>query len=424
MKTTSPSWSIKDLFRMAESGELNFNYPIQRPSGQWDELQKSLFIHTAASGWAMPPILVFKADKYEYVLDGKQRSTNLINFVRGVRDPETGVYPDKAYPLHVETPDLFIQGMKGKIEKIKIAGKYFDELPQDVQAEIMTTNIPVQRIEDATDEEIEELFFRWNNGTPLTKQQKSRAKMGTKNATMIEELLKHPFMEEVAQFTPLQRRRSDDEAVILQTIMLMKDKDKIESFVADKILNFATEMKNSDLTSIVKEFKDVLNYAYSANISNPLFKKLQLPTVFMVAKKAKDKKLPSEIFGKWVEDFNYALGKRSKEKALVKVEDDYKEKYQGAGSVKRNKILGRLNAMMAHFDEFVALQEKLEEKPKEEPKKEQKKEENVKKDQKSKDKEVKTKTEKKEEEPKKEKKDKSGGLKDIDAEPKHATTKA
>ncbi|WP_175076436.1 DUF262 domain-containing protein [Bacillus glycinifermentans] len=423
MKTTSPSWSIKDLLRMSESGELNFNYPIQRPSGQWDELQKSLFIHTAASGWAMPPILVFKDGKYEYVLDGKQRSSNLINFVKGVRDTKTGVYPNEAYPLHVETPSLTIQGMNGKMKTVEIAGKYFDELPQDVQSEIMTTNIPVQRIEDATDEEIEELFFRWNNGTPLTKQQKSRAKMGTKNAALIEELLKHPFMNEVAKFTPLQRRRSDDEAVILQTIMLMKDKDKIESFVADKILEFATEMRNADLTSITKEFKAILDYVESANVTSPLFKKLQLPTVFMVAKKAKDQKISPEIFGQWVEDFNYALGKRSKEKALVKVEDDYKQKYQGAGSVKRHKIIGRLNAMMSHFDEFIKLVESESKKDskevkKETPKKEEKasaKETDNKKSNDAKKKEDKG-------EPKSDKK--SSNIEEIAAEPKHVATKA
>lgn len=350
MKKTTVNWNVKRLGRASEGGELNFDYPIQRAGGQWDILQKSLLIHSIAGDYPVPPVLMLKGEVNEkdvnFVLDGKQRILNIIDFVSGVAN-EDGAYPLHAYPLHEDTPSVTLDGTEQEFE---LANKYFDQLHEDVQAEILTTNIGIQRLEGATDEEIEELFYRWNNGTPLTKQQKSRAKMGVTNATVIDSLQKHAFIQETSSFTPLQRRRSDDEAVILQTMMLLSN-EPFESFVADKILEFATNMRENPMTEVTNDLKVALDYAYkSITEKNPLLKKLHLPTLLVVSKKAHDENVDPSVFGAWVEDFNNAINGRTRDKALVKT--NYKN-YTGAGSVKKDKVLGRKNAMLTHFNEFV-----------------------------------------------------------------------
>lgn len=349
MKTTKPNWNMRKLQKMANSNELRFDYPIQRASGQWDDLQKSLLIHSIVGDLPIPPVAIAKAEvngqEGEFVIDGKQRTTTVLDFLAGVKD-EDGNYPLNAYPLHAETPSVDIEGT-GEIE---IAGKYFDELSEDAQSELMSASFMVQRLENATDEEIEEIFNRWNNGTPLTKQQKARGKMGTANAVIIDKLLKHPFIQEKSSFTPLQRRRSDDEAVILQTMMLMSTTN-FESFVSDKILSFATDMRDADITEVTGALKDALDYVNGAvEGKHPLLKKLHLPTLLIVAKKAHDENIESEVFQAWLDDFNNAINGRTRDKALVK--SNYKN-FTGAGSVKRDKVLGRKNAMVVHFNEFV-----------------------------------------------------------------------
>ena len=348
MKTTKPNWNMRKLQRMANNGELRFDYPIQRASGQWDDLQKSLLIHSIVADMPIPPIAVAKADvegqgEGEYVIDGKQRSTTTLDFMAGVKDEE-GNYPAQAYKLHEDTPSVTIDD-----EEHELAGKYFDELHEDLQSELQSASFMIQRMEGATDEEIEEIFNRWNNGTPLTKQQKARGKMGTTNATIIAGLLNHQFIQSVAQFTPLQRKRSDDEAVILQTMMLSSGRE-LESFVSDKILEFASSLRDVDITENTTAVKDALDYILLSGATSPLFKKLHLPTVLMTAKKASDDKVDPRVFSAWVEDFNFAINGRTRDKALVKT--NYKN-YTGAGSVKRDKVLGRLNAMTAHFNEFI-----------------------------------------------------------------------
>jgi hypothetical protein len=350
MKTTKPNWNMKKLGRMEDAGSLRFDYPIQRKGGQWDELQQSLLIHSIAGDYPIPPILVLKGEhdekEVDYVLDGKQRTTTVLNFLAGVKDKE-GNYPENAYRLHADTPTVELEGTE---EPFKIKGLYFDELPEDVQSEIQSASFQIQRLEGATDEEIEELFFRWNNGTPLTKQQKARARMGLENATIIDSLVKHPvFAEARVKFTPLQLKRSDDEAVVLQTLMLMSGME-IESLVADKILQYATDMRDADIKEITDALKVALDYLYESNATSPLFKKLHLPTVLLVAKKASDENVELEVFNAWVEDFNFAINSRTREKALVST--DYK-RYTGAGSVKKDKVLGRKTAMLNHFESFV-----------------------------------------------------------------------
>lgn len=339
---------MRKMQRMANNGELRFDYPIQRASGQWDELQMSLLIHSVVADMPIPPIAIAKADvegqgEGEYVIDGKQRTTTVLNFMAGVADEE-GNYPANAYKLHEATPSVTIDG-----EEHVLAGKYFDQLHKDLQDELSSASFMIQRMEGATDEEIEEIFNRWNNGTPLTKQQKARGKMGTANATIIAGLLNNPFIQAVSQFTPLQRKRSDDEAVILQTMMLSSGQE-LESFVSDKILAFAESLRDSDISENTNAIKEALDYAMESGATSPLFKKLHLPTVLMIAKKAKDENVDPKVFSAWVEDFNFAINGRTRDKALVKT--NYKN-YTGAGSVKRDKVLGRLNAMTTHFNEFV-----------------------------------------------------------------------
>ena len=364
MKSTKPNWNNKTLAKMEKKETLRFDYPIQRKGGQWDRLQQSLLIHSIIGGYPIPPVLVLKAtvdedSKVEFVLDGKQRTTTLLNFMAGVKDNE-GQYPERAYALHEETPTVFIED-----EEYVLAGKYFDELPEDVISELNSGSFQITRLEEATDEEIEELFYRWNNGTPLSKQQKTRAVMGVEKAGVIDALVKHKFITDIAKFTPLQLRRSTDEGVILQTLMLLSGKE--DSFVADNLLKFSEEIRNQDISEIVKDLTETMDYIVKSGMeSSGLFKPLHLPTLLLVAKKAKDEGISPIVFTAWVDDFNDAIVLKKKAKTLLGTDFDYKARYTGAGSVKSNKVQGRKEAMMKHFEKFVEKYDGYSVEPKEE----------------------------------------------------------
>ena len=112
------------------------------------------------------------AKTYSYsVLDGKQRMTTVFSFING------------EFSLSENIPDVEIEG-----ELYEIAGKYFEDLDEDVQQEILRFKFNIQSFEDVTNETIEDIFFRLNNSTPLTKPQKSRPLMGVDNSIFVNEI--------------------------------------------------------------------------------------------------------------------------------------------------------------------------------------------------------------------------------------------
>ena len=58
-KSTLPQ-GVRKLKAWAEKGALAFDLPIQRASGQWSLLQKSLLIHSMLAEYPIPPLYFIK----------------------------------------------------------------------------------------------------------------------------------------------------------------------------------------------------------------------------------------------------------------------------------------------------------------------------------------------------------------------------
>lgn len=76
-------WTGKQVLRMYENGELNFDNALQRAL-VWDLERKSLFIHTIIKNYQIDPVKAVKVDGVYDILDGKQRLLGtLIAFMKG-----------------------------------------------------------------------------------------------------------------------------------------------------------------------------------------------------------------------------------------------------------------------------------------------------------------------------------------------------
>ncbi|MBU8732556.1 DUF262 domain-containing protein [Cytobacillus oceanisediminis] len=335
MKKSSVSWSVKQWNKMFNNGKISFDYPIQRQGNQWDLFQKSLLIHSLAGDYPVPPFYSIKEGEVYFILDGKQRLTNIIEFVNNV------------YPLHVDTPPVTIEG-----KEYQIAESTFEELHEEVQDSIYDFMLNNYKLDEATDEEIEDLFFRLNNGTPLTKQQKAKAKMGTEWAHKFKEVLEHPFMVNKAAFSKAQIRKADNETAILQTMMLIDQAHDLKSISSNHVFEYTQKFKEDAenkellLNDIVKVL-DYLDQAYGEKES-VLAKKVNFPMLLITAKQAMDKDITVLEFKHWTDEFKNSL------KGKGEIETSYKE-FGGAGSVKREKTLGRIREMERHFDEYFAV---------------------------------------------------------------------
>ena len=338
MIRTTLTWTVKNLKTMYdEKATLSFDHPIQRQSAQWSNEQQSLLIHSMLDNFPVPAVYIHKTEsvemdtkgKHHYgysVLDGKQRMTTVFSYIDG------------EFALADDTPDVTIEGTV-----YEIAGKFFDDLDEDVQQEILRFKFNIQAFEDVTDETIEEIFFRLNNSTPLTKPQKAKPLMGVNNSIFINEILESRFFKEKCNFTKRQLTQSADLCTLLQSMMLLDNKYREyeypnisddEAMVYSKWINgnYPDECR-CRLKKIVA-FLDNLFYMKEKNL-----RKINIPILFLMADKALSLSISGTSFRRWYNNF------------FESHKDEYNQ-YCSSGSIKKEKTIGRIEVMEKYFDDY------------------------------------------------------------------------
>lgn len=370
MKKSRINWTLKRFIKEMASNVISFDYPIQRAGGQWDELQKSLLIHSVACDYPVPPLYALaqkeivddKEVQIYYILDGLQRLTNLRSFILG------------ECRLDENTPIFKIEGQEYDLARHK-----FDELPDNVKDAILDFTLDIFKIEEADDDEIEDMFFRLNNGTPLSAQQKAKAKMGAESAIRLQGLTKHHLMTNNAVFTDLQKRKADDEVALVQSMMLLDDNFQVGKFGTKEVFEYTTSLR-SGKDEIFTKLENAMNFladTLGVNTEKTLLKKLHLPFVLYASHEALVKGVTTQTFKLWVEDFKEKLMSKTNGVML-----DGKANYDawlykvgcGAGATKAEKVSDRWTATKQTLTEFYAKYDKKiqEEKKQTEQKKKEK----------------------------------------------------
>ncbi len=340
MIKTTLNWTVRNLKTMHDSKEtLSFNHPIQRQSSQWDCAQQSLLIHSILANFPVPAIYVEKreiveADEkgkhiYSYsVLDGKQRMTSTFSFING------------EYALASDTPAVILDG-----NIYELADKFFDELPEDVQQEILRFRFTITCFEDVTNEEIEEIFFRLNNSTPLSKPQKSRPLMGVSNSIFVNDILAGRFFREKCNFSQKQLKASDDMCTLLQAMMLLDAKYRgyeYKDISADSVMMYSKHIKNNYPDECKERIMRIIGFLDNCfYMKERTLKKINIPIIFLMADMALERNITNSQFRTWYHCF------------LQYCKEDYSQ-YCSSGSIKKEKVLGRISVMGDAFEKYFA----------------------------------------------------------------------
>ena len=133
----------------------------------WSNTRKSLYIQSMLLGIteASSPFVINtnklpNGHKSFRVLDGKQRSLTIIEFINN---------------------DFALTGLMGQTavclngEPVKLQGKRFKRLDPELQERIINTNINISFIDEATSEQEAFIFRMLNNGKPVSRFDKSRS---------------------------------------------------------------------------------------------------------------------------------------------------------------------------------------------------------------------------------------------------------
>lgn len=323
-----------------EKKVLSFDHPIQRKSEQWSDTQKSLLIHSMLANYPVPNIYVLREDSQEldeknkpvfnyFVMDGKQRLTSVLSYIWG------------EFPLDENIPAITIDDVE-----YQIAGKYFCDLEEPVQYEIKRYKFDIIAFEECSNREIEEIFFRLNNSTPLTKSQVAKAKVGVEIAELINGLLTSKFFTVSCNFSKAQLKASDDQKVLIQSMMLLDTNNvpdfELIDFSENSILEYSESIRGTYTDKQSNILKSAIQYLTDAfPEKNKQLRKISIPTLVYMADIAEDKEIKPMYFRQWFEFF-------TEEDELM---EDYKT-FCSTGSTKLEKVQGRLAVMTKSFCKY------------------------------------------------------------------------
>lgn len=341
MNKTKLSWTVANIEKMHDEKKvLSFDHPIQRKSEQWSDTQKSLLIHSMLANYPVPNIYVLREDSQEldeknkpvfnyFVMDGKQRLTSVLSYIWG------------EFPLDENIPAITIDDVE-----YQIAGKYFCDLEEPVQYEIKRYKFDIIAFEECSNREIEEIFFRLNNSTPLTKSQVAKAKVGVEIAELINGLLTSKFFTVSCNFSKAQLKASDDQKVLIQSMMLLDTNNvpdfELIDFSENSILEYSESIRGTYTDKQSNILKSAIQYLTDAfPEKNKQLRKISIPTLVYMADIAEDKEIKPMYFRQWFEFF-------TEEDELM---EDYKT-FCSTGSTKLEKVQGRLAVMTKSFCKY------------------------------------------------------------------------
>lgn len=341
MNKTKLSWTVANIEKMHDEKKvLSFDHPIQRKSEQWSDTQKSLLIHSMLANYPVPNIYVLREDSQEldeknkpvfnyFVMDGKQRLTSVLSYIWG------------EFPLDENIPAITIDDVE-----YQIAGKYFCDLEEPVQYEIKRYKFDIIAFEECSNREIEEIFFRLNNSTPLTKSQVAKAKVGVEIAELINGLLTSKFFTVSCNFSKAQLKASDDQKVLIQSMMLLDTNNipdfELKDFSENSILEYSESIRGTYTDKQSNILKSAIQYLTDAfPEKNKQLRKISIPTLVYMADIAEDKEIKPMYFRQWFEFF-------TEEDGLM---EDYKT-FCSTGSTKLEKVQGRLAVMTKSFCKY------------------------------------------------------------------------
>ena len=211
LKKANISWSVKQVVKMIRNGNIKFDNAVQR-GFEWDKKHSSLLINSCLMGYPIPGFYAIKGEDGKYdMLDGKQRMTSLFKFYQN------------EFEL-VDTPS--ITTIVGGVEmEVDINGMKYEDLDEEIRDTLDSTMLTVYYFDDITDEEINEMFFRLNNGVKMSQITLTRVKAKSKD--IIRELGQNELFKMALTEKALASYTNED--IAIKALYVLSGADNLET---------------------------------------------------------------------------------------------------------------------------------------------------------------------------------------------------
>jgi len=187
MHCTSVQKSIGTF--LTERNVINDSPTYQRESGVWSSEKQQLFLDSLFNGYDVPKLYLHDLrgsdPRHDYaIIDGKQRLSTIWRFLDG------GVSLASDF-------DLF-SSQRG--QEAPSPGSRYRELTNYWQEFFKNRSLDVVLVQNADEEDIEDLFSRLNNGEPLNAAEKRNA-VGGDMCALIRDIASHQFFRSKLGFS-------------------------------------------------------------------------------------------------------------------------------------------------------------------------------------------------------------------------------
>jgi len=325
----------------------DFEMSIQRRGGLWTPKKRTMMVHTAIANYPCNPVFMTdNGDKTYEFIDGKQRMTTMKDFI------------DDKFSL---TEDIFEAPYNESVVLDDLVNKKFSELSKEYQDAILDFRFQYIAIKDATEEEVEEIMFRLNQGELMNQMELLRLKIGQKMRDYMRNTTNLDFFKNIVAFSKTDRLRFTDEATTLQCLAIILDKDV--NFGGKEFKNFALSFKEEGVSEETQgKLKSIAEYLYKAFYDDivedkncvPTLKKIHIPMIFKTANEYMNE-VDSKQFGTIIKGFLEEQGKLRKEhKKNADISIGRYNEAVDSGSAKKENINVRCEEMCSYADEKIA----------------------------------------------------------------------
>ena len=219
-KTKKDTYMVKTLLNMFKRKQIDKNHPLQRKPDQWTYEAQSGLVGSVIKGEDIDSIkiceqIISSTEFILWLIDGLQRLTVLESYRNNVF--KIGKSLEMPYVYYQKEND------DGEMETIKydLRGKYFNDLPEELQDAFDSYAIDVVKHLDCSDEEVAYHIGRYNRQTSMNTNQKNILPM-YKVAGFIKKISdNNAFFEECGSYTEIEIRKGVVDRVVSESIMTM-----------------------------------------------------------------------------------------------------------------------------------------------------------------------------------------------------------
>lgn len=329
IKKANINWTAKQLVKMVNNGTITFDNAVQR-GFVWDMNRKSLLIHSMIVGYPIPAFYAVKGDKGYDMLDGKQRSNTITDFMNG------------KFEL-TDVPEVEVENDDGTKDMVDINTLHFDELEQSLQDEITGYSLTVYYFDGITDDEINELFFRLNNGKPLSAIELTRVK--SKSMEIIKELGQHGLFKSALTEKAMVRYTNED--IVIKSYAVPHEAEPcLETKVIRPLMKQAdmTEEDKKQLEEIYTRILSVYQLIEDKKIARRLITRTHLISIVPMIWKSLNEGLSDNQVMEWAVKFFSGTKSDS-------ISDIYNQN-AGSGSARKEAVMKRLEEVEKSYTEF------------------------------------------------------------------------